>query len=107
MFAHPLPLPDPLALLATPLAARLGFGYGFGYCDSLSDCDSVSVSLSGLVFRLGQTLLVCSLLDCLLIWRADAYQLPFLLAFRLRRRRLLSTKKIHCLLLRARSKMLA
>lgn len=51
---------------------------------------------------------VCSLLDCLLIWRADAYQLPFLLAFRLRRSRLLSTKKIHCLLLRARpSKLLA
>lgn len=81
---------------------------------SVSDSVLVSVSLSGLGLGLGLGLLgpspfaVCSLLDCLLIWRADAYQLPFLLAFRLRRSRLLSTKKIHCLLLRARpTKMLA
>lgn len=83
---------------------------------SVSDSVLVSVSLSGLGLCLGLGLgllarspfAVCSLLDCLLIWRADAYQLPFLLAFRLRRSRLLSTKKIHCLLLRARpSKLLA
>lgn len=79
---------------------------------SVSDSVLVSVSLSGLGLGLGllapSPFAVCSLLDCLLIWRADAYQLPFLLAFRLRRSRLLSTKKIHCLLLRARpTKMLA
>lgn len=50
----------------------VGFGFGFGF--------SVSVVLA-----------VRSSLDCLLIWWACAYQLPFLLPFWLRSRRLLST----------------